>query len=70
MCYEIYHVPIRNASKKSKTFHFGIYASYDVSGCYLKEYPKNINKGMQNTGTSKIFITMLQIEANGSKNVK
>ena len=65
MCYEVYHVPIRNASKKSKTFNF---ASYDVSGCSLKEYPKNINKGIQNLGKSK-FNKILQIEANGSKNV-
>ena len=52
MCYEIYHVPIRNASKKSKTFDFGICTSYDVSGCSLKEYPQNINKGMQNLSKS------------------
>ena len=38
MCYEIYHVPERNASMKSKNFDFGICTSYDVSGCSLKEY--------------------------------
>ena len=66
MCYEIYHVPIRNASKKNKTFDFGICTSYDVSGCSLKEYPKNFNKGMHNLGKLKFNNNA----ANGSKNVK
>ena len=66
MCYEIYNVPERNASMKSKNFDFGICTSYDVSGCSLKEY---FNKGMQLLGKSNL-ITMLQIEANRSKNVE
>ena len=39
--------------RKAKTFDFGICTSYDVSGCSLKEYPKNFNKGMQNLRKSK-----------------
>ena len=53
MCYEIYHVPIRNASKKSKTFDIGICASYDVSGCSLKEYPQKHQQRHTNLGKSK-----------------
>ena len=38
-----------NASRKSK---IGICTSYDVSGCSLKKYTQNFNKGMQNLGES------------------
>ena len=39
--------------QESKDFDFGICTSYDVSGCSLKEYTQNFNKGMQNLGKSK-----------------
>ena len=68
MCYKIYHVPYRNASKKSKNFDFGI-CTYDVSGYSMKEYSQNFKKAMQNLGKSNL-ITMLQIEANRSKKVE
>ena len=34
-----------------------------MSGCFMKEYPQNFNKGMQNPGKSK-FNKMPQTEAN------
>jgi len=51
------YIPCPNKSKKSKTFDFGyfVHLTYDVSECSLKEYPKNINKGMQNLGKSKFI---------------
>ena len=40
--------------RKAKTLILVIvYHNYDVSGCSLKEYPQNFNKGMQNLGKSK-----------------
>ena len=42
---------------------FGICTPYDVSGFFMREYPKNFNKSIQNLSKSKFA-------ANRSKNVE
>jgi len=54
---------------RKANFDFGICTSYDVSGCSLKEYPKTSTKACK-TSVNQNLITMLQIEANKSKNVE
>ena len=39
--------------QENKNFDFGICTSYEVSGCFLKEYLQNFNKGIQNLDKSK-----------------
>ena len=40
--------PIKKCLQEKQKFDFGICTSYGVSGCSLKEYPQNFNKGKQN----------------------